>query len=113
TTLIKKVVAALPGTCGGFYTQEMRAGGTRLGFEIVTLDGRRAALASVGDRSLPRVGRYGVHVENVDRLAVPAIYQAITQADIVAIDEISKFDKLTWLWYHQFTIVLKGGTRRL
>jgi nucleoside-triphosphatase THEP1 len=38
------------------------------------------------------VGKYGVHVENVDRLAVPAIYSAITVADVVVIDEIGKME---------------------
>jgi nucleoside-triphosphatase THEP1 len=92
TTLIKKLVVALPGKCGGFYTQEIRARGIRVGFEIVTLDGRRAALASAGVPSLPRVGKYGVHVQNVDGLAVPAIYGAIAEADVVVIDEIGKME---------------------
>jgi len=59
TTLIQKWVASRPGRCGGFYTQELRESGTRVGFEIVTLDGKRALLAHVRRPGPPRVGKYG------------------------------------------------------
>lgn len=42
TTLIQRVLADLSLPVGGFYTQEVREGRTRKGFEIITLDGRRA-----------------------------------------------------------------------
>jgi nucleoside-triphosphatase len=32
----------------GFYTEEVRAGGERQGFDVVTLDGHRGPLARVG-----------------------------------------------------------------
>lgn len=32
----------------GFYTEEVRQGGERLGFDVVTLDGRRGPLARAG-----------------------------------------------------------------
>jgi len=95
TTLIKKWIAALPGRCGGFYTQEIRKRGRRLGFEIVTLEGQRAVLAYAGVRGLPRVGKYGVYVENVNAVAVPAIHRAVAKADYVLIDEIGKMELLS------------------
>ena len=95
TTLIKKWIATLPGRCGGFYTQEIRKRGRRLGFEIVTLEGRRAILAYAGVAGLPRVGKYGVYVENVNAVAVPAIHCAVAQADYVLIDEIGKMELLS------------------
>jgi nucleoside-triphosphatase len=45
TTVVRKTVERLPLPVGGFYTREMRMAGRRLGFEIVTLDGRRGVLA--------------------------------------------------------------------
>lgn len=95
TTLITKWIASLPGRCGGFYTQEIRRDGRRLGFEIVTLEGQRAILAQVGVSGLPRVGKYGVHVEEVDAVAVPAIRRAVAEADYVLIDEIGKMELLS------------------
>ncbi|MGQ9492398.1 MAG: NTPase [Anaerolineae bacterium] len=95
TTLIKRAIAFLPGYWGGFYTQEIRGIKSRLGFEIVTLDGQQALLAHVDKPGTPRVGKYGVYVENVDRVAVPALYRAVEEADYVVIDEIGKMELLS------------------
>jgi nucleoside-triphosphatase len=40
------------------------------------------------------VGRYGVYVENVETIAVPAIERAVEVADYVIIDEIGKMELL-------------------
>ena len=37
TSLIKQTLAAFKGKAGGFYTEEIRKQGTRLGFKLVTL----------------------------------------------------------------------------
>ncbi|MGB9880325.1 MAG: NTPase [Anaerolineae bacterium] len=95
TTLIRRVIAMMPGRWGGFYTQEIREAATRVGFEIITLDGQRSLLAHVNKPGLPRVGKYGVYVENVDRVAVPALYRAVAEADYVVIDEIGKMELLS------------------
>jgi len=94
TTLIRAVLAELPGTGGGFFTQEVRSQGMRLGFDIVTLAGDRLPLARRDVLGLPRVGRYGVYVENMVRLAVPAIHSALLASDYVIIDEIGKMELL-------------------
>jgi nucleoside-triphosphatase len=94
TTLIQKWISAHKGRCGGFYTQELRQSGARVGFEIVTLDGHRALLAHVQRRGAPRVGKYGVYVEHVEAVAVPAIARATVESDYVIIDEIGKMELL-------------------
>jgi nucleoside-triphosphatase len=38
------------------------------------------------------VSKYGVYVENVDTVAVPALHWAIAEADYVVIDEIGKME---------------------
>ncbi|KAK7068009.1 hypothetical protein SK128_010885 [Halocaridina rubra] len=50
TTLVQKIVSSLQKTstpCYGFVTQEVRQGGRRTGFDIVTLDGKSAILSRV------------------------------------------------------------------
>jgi nucleoside-triphosphatase len=94
TTLVRKWIAAHQGHCGGFFTRELRESGARVGFEIVTLDGQRALLAHVQRRGVPRVGKYGVYVEHVETVAVPAIERAVLVADYVIIDEIGKMELL-------------------
>ncbi len=73
TTIIREAISASKAKAGGFYTQEIRQGGVRLGFEIITLDGHRAILAHADFRGPQRVGKYGVDVAALDRVAVPAI----------------------------------------
>jgi nucleoside-triphosphatase len=59
TTLIKKLYEALKDFHPvGFYTEEMRGGGERKGFELVNLEGKREVLSHVDIESPYRVGRY-------------------------------------------------------
>jgi len=92
TSLIRQAVAGLKGRAGGFYTEEMRAGGTRLGFKLITLDGNEAVLAHVDFRSQYRVGKYGVDVDGLERVGVPALAEAIGQRGVIVIDEIGKME---------------------
>ena len=62
TTLIKRVVNKLPLPAGGFYTEEMREAGTRVGFKLVTLDREEAVFAHVDFKTGQRVGKYGLNL---------------------------------------------------
>jgi nucleoside-triphosphatase len=95
TTIIREAVSASKANAGGFYTQEIRKGGIRQGFEIVTLDGSQAVLAHIDIRGPQRVGKYGVDVATLDRVAVPAMRRAIRECDIVVVDEIGKMELLS------------------
>jgi nucleoside-triphosphatase len=58
STLIQKVLQQLQLPCGtatGFYTEEVRNGSERVGFDVVTLDGHRGVLSRVGPAR--KVGR--------------------------------------------------------
>jgi nucleoside-triphosphatase len=73
----------------GFLTEEIREGGRRVGFSIETFGGEQGMLAHVERRGPPRVGRYGVALEEFERLALPALR---VQADVVLIDELGKME---------------------
>jgi len=92
TTIIKEVLHKVNQSSGGFYTEEARSQGVRQGFNIVTLDGKSATLAHISVRSPYRVSKYGVDTESMDRVAVPALKQAIQSKDIIVIDEIGKME---------------------
>lgn len=92
TTIIKETFSKTNKSAGGFYTEEIRSQGIRRGFRIVTLDGRSAVLSHVDVRSPHRVSKYGVDTDNIDRVAAPAIREAIQNKDIVVIDEIGKME---------------------
>jgi nucleoside-triphosphatase len=73
---------------GGFLTRELREGGRRVGFEIETFDGSRGLLAHVDFDGPPRVGRYGVDLEQFERLALPSL----SGGDAMLIDELGKME---------------------
>jgi nucleoside-triphosphatase len=73
----------------GFLTRELREGGQRVGFALETVDGHRGVLAHVGIRGAVRVGRYGVVLDDLERLAIPALS---AEADLVVADELGKME---------------------
>jgi nucleoside-triphosphatase len=75
----------------GFVTHEVREGGTCVGFEVETLDGRRRVLAHVDLPGPPRVGKYGVDLEAFERIALPAL-EAPRRGTVVVIDELGKME---------------------
>jgi nucleoside-triphosphatase len=95
TTVLRKVKGLLAEKrTRGFLTDEIRSQrGERLGFQIETLDGQTARLASAGLRLPNRVGRYGVDVDTLDAVAVPAL--ALEEGAIYLIDEIGKMECLS------------------
>jgi nucleoside-triphosphatase len=92
TTVIKTVVKQLGGRAGGFYTAEIREGGRRQGFKIVTLDGQEGILSHVDIKAPPRVSRYGVNLRDLEEVGVAALQRAIEEADLVIVDEIGKME---------------------
>jgi nucleoside-triphosphatase len=82
--------AGLPVT--GFLTREIRERGQRIGFEIESLEGVRGVLARVDRPGPPRVGRYGVHVDELERVALPAL---AGDGPVVLIDELGKMELLS------------------
>jgi nucleoside-triphosphatase len=92
TTAVKKAVDLLDRPAGGFYTREMRAGGKRVGFEMVTLDGERAVLAHVDFKGPERLGKYHVNVAALEGIGVRAIREAVAAGHLVVIDEIGPME---------------------
>jgi len=94
TTVVQKVVARWPGKATGFYTREVRRGGVRLGFEIVTLGGDVALLSHVDFPGPYRVGKYGVNLDNFHRVALPAL-EFRQGIDLIVMDEVGKMECLS------------------
>ena len=94
TTVIRSAVAQLGARAGGFYTEEIREAGRRTGFRLVALDGPAGILASLNVSGPCRVGRYGVHLSDLERVGVSALWRAIRHPEVpvVVIDEIGKME---------------------
>ena len=92
TTLIKRVVNNLPRRAGGFYTEEIRDGGTRAGFKILTLDGEEVVFAHVDLKTPQHVGKYGLDLPALEGIGVGAVRQAFHARQLVVIDEIGPME---------------------
>jgi len=92
TSLIRQAVARIKGEVGGFYTEEIRNQGVREGFRLVTLDGQDAVLAHININSPYRVSKYGINIDSLDKIGVPALQRAAEECDLIVIDEIGKME---------------------
>jgi len=92
TTLIRAVVADFPRKAGGFFTEEIREGGQRVGFRVNSLDGQVGVLAHTTAVKGPRVGRYQVDVASFEAVGVGALEAATREADLIVVDEIGKME---------------------
>ncbi|KAF0911048.1 hypothetical protein E2562_005435 [Oryza meyeriana var. granulata] len=101
TTLVTRVFETLRAShlhlnIRGFYTREVRESGERVGFEVVTLDGRSGQLASSKVSShesvtWPIVGKYKVDIASLESLALPEL-QVKEDTDLFIIDEVGKME---------------------
>ncbi|XP_012672516.1 cancer-related nucleoside-triphosphatase isoform X3 [Clupea harengus] len=106
TTLVQKVCDAMKAaevSCSGFYTEEVRVGGRRVGFDMVTVTGERAHLSRVGNESGAsagrreyRVGQYVVDLPSFENLALPLFRQVGGGSEgdrrVFVIDEVGKME---------------------
>jgi nucleoside-triphosphatase len=94
TTALRRAAEQLSGLkIRGFTTEEIRESGQRAGFRIETFDGDNAVLAHVSIRSPHRVGKYGVDLAALDRVAADQFSKS--RGDVVLLDEIGKMETLS------------------
>ena len=113
TRLIKEAIAGMGSKAGGFYTEEIRSGGVRQGFKLVTLDGQSAILAHVKIHSPYRVSKYGVDIDSLDRVGVSALRKAAQECDLVVVDEIGKMELFSANFKEAVLEIIGSGKRVL
>ncbi|XP_019726237.1 cancer-related nucleoside-triphosphatase isoform X2 [Hippocampus comes] len=106
TTLVQKVCDELVSSghsVEGFYTEEVREGGRRVGFDVVTASGERGRLSRISDiageshgRRQYTVGQYVVDLPSFERLALPLLKKVAledgTGKKVFVLDEIGKME---------------------
>lgn len=91
TTVARKVAGILGPGAVGFFTEEVRdAAGTRTGFRVESIDGRKGELSSRRPGPGPRVGPYVVDVRGFEAVALPSL--AWDPGKVFIIDEIGKME---------------------
>jgi nucleoside-triphosphatase len=111
TTLIRKVVERLGPSVSlkGFYTEELRVEGQRRGFRGVTLDDRTFVLADRDLESDQRVGPYGVSLDGLESIGVPAL-QPGPDTRLIVLDEIGKMESFSEKFRSQVESLIAGDT---
>ncbi len=91
TTLCEKIFSELKGTASGIITKEVRERGRRVGFVFHDLnDGEEIWLAHKDNPSPIRVGKYGVFVENIEKIS-EKLYRYM-DADVLIVDEVGPME---------------------
>ncbi len=108
TTVIKKVIRALTCPAKGFYTEEERVAGKRVGFMMKTLDGQSGYLAHQGIQSEFSIRRYGVSIVNVETIAVPSITPLT--GTVIILDEIGKMECFSQVFRNAAVRVLESSS---
>ncbi|MEW6686273.1 MAG: nucleoside-triphosphatase [Candidatus Edwardsbacteria bacterium] len=91
TTLIKELIGLLDHTCG-FYTEEIREKGKRVGFLLRTMNDKETMFAHIDFKSPFRVSKYGVDVVGFEKIAMSELKKGIERGSIIVIDEIGKME---------------------
>ncbi|XP_041645769.1 cancer-related nucleoside-triphosphatase [Cheilinus undulatus] len=106
TTLVQKACEALVSSgvrVEGFYTEEVREGGRRVGFDVVTVTGERGRLSRIRDvsalshgRREYTVGQYVVDLPSFESVALPLFRNVGSggggDRKVFVIDEIGKME---------------------
>ena len=109
TTALRRVCDALRiEPLRGFYTEEVRVGGVRQGFRLVTFDGEALMIADVRRPGLPRIGKYGVDVAAIDAVA-RRVLAPDPAVGLFVIDEIGKMECLSQRFVDAVRNLLRAG----
>jgi nucleoside-triphosphatase THEP1 len=110
STLIEAVISAIDLPLSGFFTREIREGGHRTGFKIITLDGKEGVLAHERIKSRVRLGKYRVNLKDLDEIAVPSVIPSRPD-QIIVIDEIGKMECFSTLFREAVLQVLDSPNK--
>ena len=95
TTLIMKILDAVKHIGPvGFYTEEIREQGIRMGFSLINTRGDRSTLAHVNIKSRFKVGRYGVDVAGFEAF-IEQLPFFDDRVGMIVIDEIGRMECLS------------------
>ena len=98
TTLVQRIVERLGHLAlSGFYTEEIRTRGRRMGFRAVALNGTSGVFAHrhYQTTSQYRLGPYGVHPWMLEHLVLPHLDWQRKRPDLMVVDEIAKMEFLS------------------
>jgi len=107
TTVIVRFAEIIGNRATGFVTTEIREGRSRIGFDIVTFNGKRGVLARKGLKSRYRVGLYGVDIKSFENIALSEMQLYSNKISII--DEIGKMELHSGEFRRRLIEILNSG----
>jgi nucleoside-triphosphatase len=95
TKLVKEATFSRRERIGGFYTEHMMSGRIHKGFMIHTFDGQERMLAAKGLKSPYQLGNYGVDLNALENVGVPALKLALMSKELIVIDEVGSMEMMS------------------
>lgn len=96
STVVKRVAERMKQEgmkVGGMVSADMRSGPSRVGFEIRDLLTAKAGVLAHANQAIgPKIGKYRVNSDDLEKIGAEAILSAITSADLVVIDEVGPME---------------------
>jgi nucleoside-triphosphatase THEP1 len=109
TTLLRQVVSTMRMRAAGFYTEDLRSRGVREGFRIVTLDGEMALLAATGHPGPVHISKYGIDLQELERVGIPAIRRGMDRGYVLVADEIGRMQLYSRVFRQTIMDAVKDG----
>lgn len=114
TTIIMKLIEILGrDNCIGFYSEEIISDNERVGFQVVTLNGRCEVFAHVDLNSEIKCGRYGVDIAVLEDVLAGELEKAIadTSGKLIVIDEIGPMQIFSEKFKKQLLLLADSGKK--
>jgi len=114
STVLMKIIESLKRRglkIGGIITPEIRVKGKRIGFKVIDVySNEEGILASIDQKSGPRVGKYRVNLEDFERVAIKALDFALNECDVICVDELGKMELFSEKFKRKIEKILKSPT---
>lgn len=91
STLVQKAAKASGFHVGGVLAKDKRVKGRRIGFELLDLGSGATGMLADETGSGPKLGKYRVHSEDLDRIGAGAVEDAIN-CDLIVVDEVGPME---------------------
>ncbi|KAL7641016.1 UNVERIFIED_CONTAM: hypothetical protein RMT77_008153 [Armadillidium vulgare] len=124
TTYIQKLAKSLNERgipCCGFLTEEVRGSNKeRIGFDVISLDGKRGVLARTNvsgataksSASSFMVGKYSVDVKAFEAVVLP-LFKEIPKSSVIVIDEIGKMEMFSSKFVQKVREIISTSEHRM
>lgn len=92
TRLIRDVTVNRKEVIGGFYTEPIMLGRIRRGVRMFTFDGQERMLAQKGLKSNLSLGKFGLDLNALENVGVPALKLGMMTKQLMVIDEMGMLE---------------------